>query len=63
MNGIIIDGKVYEAVPRDYTCDGCDLRSQCYKLWNRKNIEYCEIHSDYEFKFKLSQSLTNKINY
>ena len=63
MNGIIIDGKIYEAVR-------CDSAIQCKTCcFNREfgcDCHPCEIMPcrlfDYIYNFRYSQSLTDKLN-
>ena len=60
INGIIIDGKVYEVVGKDNAnpCDGCSLTDDCgiYGI-----IDFCMFHGN-STHFRYSQSLTDKLN-
>ena len=60
LNGIIIDGKVYETVEVERAvCDHCDLKDKCNQS---SAFEYCiEILGAREI-FRYSQSLTDKLN-
>ena len=66
MNGIIIDSKVYEAEisPGIGQCLYCDLLPLCREHYsNPKNAKPCELFSPCnKIYFKLSQSLTDKLN-
>ena len=56
MNGIIIDGKVYEAIENG-TCPECDFdndESKCRPL--------CDTCEEWNCAFRYSQSLTDKLN-
>ena len=63
MNGIIIDGKVYEAIPKgSYHCSDCSLFEQCKKdPANYGRLCISNILED-NVIFRFSQSLTDKIN-
>ncbi|MCM1067160.1 MAG: hypothetical protein NC418_06280 [Muribaculaceae bacterium] len=57
MNGIIIDSKVYEAVPRGSRhCFDCDLREKCEASYG-----FCMELGVPRHIFRYSQSLTDKI--
>lgn len=65
MNGIIIDGKVYEAVPKgSCRCDDCDLYNKC--IDRSLGLDafcvglYGVCHGRIIFRF--SKELTNKLN-
>lgn len=60
FNGIIIDGKVYEAVPRgSYHCSDCALFTDC----RQKEIGgFCLVTGQYQHIFRFSQSYTDKLN-
>ena len=57
MNGIIIDGKVYEAKPEEdiYSCLGCDVNLP-------RPCMCAEVCSRQRSIFRYSQSLTDKLN-
>lgn len=63
MNGIIIGGKVYEAVPKgSYHCSDCDLYLECNKAWMLSMKLLCEPIADKErILLRFSQELTDKI--
>ena len=63
MNGIIIDGKVYEAVPKGrYHCSDCDLHLECNAKWMQSMKLLCEPIADKErVLLRFSQELTDKI--
>ena len=59
MNGIIIDGKVYEAKP-EYnagSCMNCDLKTA-----DKFGCPCADMCIDWESIFRYSQSLTDKLN-
>lgn len=62
INGIIISGKVYEAVRGE--CKDCDLQEQC----ERKDLfnDLCNYFEDYKIGnahiFRFSPSLTERLN-
>ena len=60
MNGIIIDGKIYEAseITDVMSCDGCDL----YDLKEIEGCIYFEMCLFHQCRFRYSQSLTDKLN-
>ena len=68
MNGLIIDGKVYEAVAQDMQfCCECDLYDKCCS-WGEDHEKYhgmllasCLAFGK-ENIFRYSQSLTDKLN-
>ena len=66
MHGIIIDGKVYEVEIGFHPsqCDHCDLSDICYKYFSDPEDVYpCKLFSPCnKIYFKLSQSLTDKLN-
>ena len=66
MNGIIIDGKVYESeIGFDRAhCLYCDLLSLCQKYYsNPKDVKPCELFSPgNKIYFRYSQPLTDKLN-
>lgn len=68
MNGIIIDGKVYEAVPTvGYSvCAACDLSEVCdaraHDICNDCSKIFDTYIDDPCWHFRFSQSLTNKIS-
>lgn len=62
MNGIIIDGKVYEVVSAKFTeCDNCALKKECDHVTG----DYCLVDALFGINgnriFRYSQSLTDKI--
>lgn len=59
INGIIVDGAVYEANPEDSlgTCTGCDLKPA-----DNIGCPYAETCIDWGSVFRFSQSLTDKLN-
>lgn len=62
INGIIIEGKVYEAVPKgSYHCSDCDLREQCDCELDEACLNL-GFHLDTNIVFRYSQPLTDKIN-
>lgn len=65
INGIIIDGKVYEAVPKgSYHCSDCDLYKQC-KRYSHVLTDACTnlmFVFEENIIFRYSQPLTDKIN-
>ena len=58
LNGIIISGKVYEAVEEEAfsSCKGCAFRSR------KSSCKYSNLCMDNDTIFHFSQSLTDKIN-
>lgn len=68
MNGIIIDGKVYEAGPSGgySNCDGCDLTEVCdahaHDICNDCSTIFDTSIDDPCWHFRFSQELTDKIN-
>lgn len=56
MNGIIIDGKVYEAVEK-LDCDSCDFNEDIQAC-----VIYCDICDAWGCAFRYSQTLTDKLN-
>lgn len=59
INGIIIEGKVYRAVPGE--CRDCDLQKQC----ERKDLfnDLCSYFEEYKIGiFRYSPSLTERLN-
>ena len=63
MNGIIIDGKVYEVVPYSLnSCDKCALKKECDQITG----DYCLVDKMFGCNgmrvFRYSQSLTDKLN-
>ncbi|MDE7180078.1 MAG: hypothetical protein K2N88_02635 [Muribaculaceae bacterium] len=61
LNGIIVDGKVYEAVDRGaFSCKGCDLYKRCHT--NVRYASACIAFGYDRYIFRFSQSLTDKIN-
>lgn len=64
LNGIIINGKVYEAVKRgSYHCSDCALYQECNDKWLRSMKLLCEPIADKErILFRFSQTLTDKLN-
>ena len=59
LNGIIIDGKVYEAVEEkeELSCDGCDLTNLLFdKFESCPLLDTCSVH---HCIFRFSQSLTD----
>lgn len=63
MNGLIIDGEVYESVPRgSYHCFDCDLYERCGKDPQQYSM-ICFTDLMYGRKiFRYSKSLTDKLN-
>lgn len=64
-NAIIIDGKVYEAVPRNsWRCQDCILTPVCdSEKFEHVDVGLCEaIFKKQNIKFRFSQTLTDKIN-
>ena len=61
INGIIVDGNVYEAVETGnaITCSKCNLKMTCenHELW-----EPCKILFGYDTHLRFSQELTDKLN-
>lgn len=62
MNGIIIDGKVYEVVGFPFNhCDKCDLKKEC----DQTTGDHCLVDKLFGCNgmrvFRYSQELTNKI--
>lgn len=65
LNGIIIDGKVYESMigfdPSQ--CNHCDLSDICDKYFDDPKEDYpCKLFSCTKVYFRHSQSLTDKLN-
>ena len=64
LNGIIIDGVVYEVTPKgSYHCSDCSLFEQCHDGLTLYDI--CNAFRDrtkMQTIFRFSQSLTDKIN-
>ena len=71
-NGIILDGKVYEAVAKgSYHCSDCDLYEQCCTVYHSdifptgkgvlQAVDYCGVIGQ-RVIFRYSQPLTDKIN-
>lgn len=61
IDGIIISGKVYEAIPRGLRhCSDCDLFDRCDVLFT----DVCAMFSEDMVAriFRYSQTLTDKIN-
>ena len=63
MNGIIIDGKVYEVVPYSLnSCDKCELKKECDQITG----DYCLVDKLFGCHgmriFRYSQPLTDKLN-
>lgn len=63
MNGIIIDGKVYEVVPYSLNdCHKCELKKEC----DRVTGSYCladKLFGNKDMRiFRFSQELTDKLN-
>ena len=62
MNGIILNDKIYEAIPRgSYHCSDCDLFDQCKE--NPVGYSALCLPSLHHHRviFRHSQTLTNKI--
>lgn len=67
MNGIIIDGNVYEAVEdkKPWLCDRCDLRSRCKDIDTDYDVDIetiCVQIFGEETRLSFSQKLTDKLN-
>ena len=64
MNGIIIDGKVYEVIPKgSYHCSDCSLFEQCHAGLTLYDICNAFIgRTGTQTIFRVSQLLTDKIN-
>ena len=58
INGIIVDGAVYELDPNHISCAECDLNGECF---TRSLETACLEIKDGDGIFKLSQTLTNKL--
>lgn len=58
MNGLIIDGKAYEAKPEisPVSCAGCDLKNDDI------GCPYADACYEWHCIFRYSQSLTDKLN-
>lgn len=60
MNGIIIDGKVYEAVQGN--CSDCDVKSMCDRKLDCYDADLCHMLSIWgTHNFRMNQSLTDKL--
>ncbi len=56
MNGIILNGKVYEVVPAS-DCKTCDFDKDV------KNCDsFCNACAEWDCAFRFSQTLTDKLN-
>lgn len=59
INGIIIEGKVYEVVKGSFDCKQCALNDVCYT----EDGDLCNVFGGIEnCQFHFSQSLTEKLN-
>lgn len=58
-NGIILDGIIYEAVPREgRKCDGCDIEERC-----NGSCGICyDLFRSREYVFRLHQPMTDNNN-
>lgn len=65
MNGVIIDGKVYEAVSKgSYRCGDCDLYNKCIDRPLRLDAFCVGLYGVCRGRiiFRFSKELTDKIN-
>lgn len=61
LNGVIIDGKFYEA-EKGRNCDKCDLRDECCKnVWAGICTNFETLLNDIHI-FRFNQKITDKIN-
>lgn len=62
LYGIIISGKVYEAVEtgNEITCSNCELKGKCDNI---ESWDACEEVFGLDSHFRFSQELTDKLNY
>lgn len=67
LNGLIIDGKVYQSNTSNPLCEECDLRELCTGEFGARvvwNINLCAAlgaNVDNDFNFRFSQELTDKL--
>ena len=66
LNGIILNGKVYETIDTDLKtpfCNFCDIKEFCDKQYWDYNVYICHgLSEDDPIYFRFSQTLTDKLN-